>query len=732
MAMVPSKLWRLTLVGAALPSMAMSPLAAQAQPQSGNNRDVAGPGTAQAAAGAPVSIIADDEFEQALPSLDAAPLESIEQWQRARTGADRADPNSGAAANPAREDGDVIEALADAPVTDALLDAPLPPIEGFDAEPPPAPTDRADTDAAQRLRFTSRVAGLDDAGPVAEIQRRIRARFDDLSALDDAGGRADSRAGLGANIRADRQLLLDIMTSEGFYDARVDAAVEAPAATAQPVTVVLSVISGPRYRLGKVLLDAGAVVPFDLIARNFVPAPGDPIIADEIVAAEANIAVQLPQNGYPFAVVGQRDILLDEASATGDYRLPVDTGLRSYFGAVRSEGREAFDADHIAILRRFRTGELYDSRQVDDLRAALVATGLLSSVSVEPVASSVTAPDGTAYADLLVRQEAGPARTLAASAGYGTGQGVRAEVSWTHRNRFPPEGALALSAVAGTLEQAVGVNFNRSNAGRRDRNVELGLSGLRRDYDAFDALTGRLGGAISYVSTPSWQKKFTYSFGFELLASYESRYDAVRAARTQQLFYVAALPLQAGFDTSDDLLNPTRGWRVNLRLSPEAALGDGARIYLRSLAEGSFYYPVNDDLVLAARVRAGTIAGTSRDALAPSRRYYGGGGGSVRGFGYQQLGPRDPEGNPVGGRSLNEAAVEARYRFGNFGVVGFVDGGQVYRGALPKFSDWRFGVGVGGRFYTNFGPVRVDVATPIGRQPGEARFTFYVSLGQAF
>jgi translocation and assembly module TamA len=336
------------------------------------------------------------------------------------------------------------------------------------------------------------------------------------------------------------------------------------------------------------------------------------------------------------------------------------------------------------------------------------------------------------YANLLVRQEVGPARTLAASAGYGTGQGFRAEGSWTHRNLFPPEGSLGVNALLGKQEQAVGVRFSRANAGRRDRNVELSLSALHSNYDAFDAYTGRLGGSIAYVSTPIWQKKLTYAFGFELLGTYESEFDVVRSVRDKQLYYIAALPAQVGFDTSNDLLNPTKGYRLNLRLSPETSLGDGSRFYLSALLDGSYYRSVTDSIVVAARARVGSISGTTRGSLPPSRRYYGGGGGSVRGFGYQQLGPRDPVNNPIGGRSLNEAAAELRYRFGNFGVVGFVDAGQVYESSLPRFDDWRFGVGVGGRFYTNFGPMRLDVATPINRRTGESRITVYVSLGQAF
>jgi translocation and assembly module TamA len=383
-------------------------------------------------------------------------------------------------------------------------------------------------------------------------------------------------------------------------------------------------------------------------------------------------------------------------------------------------------------LRRFKTDDLYDSRKVDDLRAALIATGLLSTVSVEAVPGEGVAPDGTPYADLLVRQEAAPPRSLAASAGYGTGQGFRAEGSWTHRNLFPPEGALRAAALLGTQEQAASIAFDRTNAGRRDRNIEISVSALHSNFDAFEAYTGRLAMTMALVSTPIWQKKFTWSIGAEILGTSEDAFELARGVRDRQLYYVAALPLQVGFDRSNDLLDPVRGYRVNLRVSPEASLGTGKQIYARAILDGSFYYPVQDNIVVAARARVGTISGIMRDNLAPSRRFYGGGGGSVRGFGYQRLGPLDPNYDPIGGRSLNEFALEGRYRFGNFGVVGFIDAGQAYESSIPKFDDWRVGVGVGGRFYTNFGPVRLDLATPLNRRPGDSRFSVYVSIGQAF
>lgn len=180
------------------------------------------------------------------------------------------------------------------------------------------------------------------------------------------------------------------------------------------------------------------------------------------------------------------------------------------------------------------------------------------------------------------------------------------------------------------------------------------------------------------------------------------------------------------------MLNPSKGFRASLLAQPEASLSDSIRPYLRSQIDASVYYPASDSLVLAGRTRIGTTVGVDRDDLAPSRRFYGGGGGSVRGYGYQQLGPRAPDDQPFGGLSVFEAAAEARYRFGDYGAVAFVDAGQVYDRRIPDFSGLRLGVGIGARYYTNFGPIRVDVATPLNRRTGESRINVYVSIGQAF
>jgi translocation and assembly module TamA len=703
---VSKRVWNAALAGAAL-----LPWAAHAQiATTGATPGQAAPTSAESPDPATETpIVPEAEFEASLPTLSEDPNAPLEPL---------ADFDTAPAANPPETATDAANTAA----SETEIATPLPPIATFDATP--VEVVGVDDEKPVELRYDTVVFGLDAIA--------LESRFRDLSALEDGDGKAGNAAMVSARAKEDEGLAIRLMQSLGYYDGTAVSMIEQNPANSGRVKATITASPGNQYKLGSIAIVADPTVPAGLIDRELPLKVGDPIEADRIQGAEANVSLKLPQQGYPFVEVGQRDILLDEAAFTGAYTLPVTTGPRSSFGTISTEGELAFDVGHVGVLARFKNGELYDSRMVDDLREALVATSLFSTVSVEPQRTGQPGPDGTEAVNLLVRQDAGPPRTLAAEAGYGTGQGLRVEASWTHRNLFPPEGALIISGVAGTQEQGLGATFRRSNAGQRDRTFTLAAIANRSNYDAFEAFTGTLSARMSYDSTPIWQKKFTYGYGVELIGTNEDRYNFAAGARDRGTYFVAALPLFAGFDTSDDLLNPTRGYRIKANVSPEGSVNGGVRPYGRVMLEGTAYYPVTDSIVIAGRARVGSIQGIARDDLAPSRRYYAGGGGSVRGFGYQELGPRSPDGKPVGGRSFNEFAIEARYRFGDFGIVPFLDAGQVYDDTLPKGQDMRFGVGIGGRFYTNFGPLRVDVAMPLAKQPGESQVAVYISIGQAF
>ena len=672
-------------------------------------------------------IVSDSQFEEALPPLDPELYEPLEPLEPA-------DPN----APPPPPFPPVPGPVEDAPLGDPALTEPLPPLSTFNTEPIQQVA-AEDSEPSPSVRYDFVVNGLDEVG--------LAGRFRSLSALEEADGEAVNGAMIALRADEDEALAVRLLRSEGYYDAAAISAIEQLPEQPGRLRVTITAAPGNRYNLGDIQVTGPGTAPPGLAREALALESGQPIVAADVEAAEANVLLRLPQQGYPFAEIGLRDIELDPETRLGAYTLPVEPGPRASFRNITTEGNLAFGQEHVELLARFETGQLYDRRLVDDVREAMVSTRLFDSVSAETVRTGEAGPDGTEYVDILVRQEAGPARSLDASVGYSTGEGLRAEAAWEHRNLFPPEGSLRIAAIGGTAEQQLAIRFRRNNWGQRDRALLFQFEAGQRDYEAFQGYTTRLYGLISRESTPIWQKRWTYAVGAEILATNESRVGRARISLSDA-YFIGGLIGQLGYDRSNSLLDPTSGFRLLARVNPEASLRDGADFYFRSLIEGSAYYPMGD-FVLAGRVRFGSITGVPRDALAPSRRFYAGGGGSVRGFGFQELGPReilpnpdfdpaDPDAEPatiavpLGGRSLAEFALEGRYRFGNYGVVAFVDAGQVYEAEYPTFSSMRFGVGVGGRIYTNFGPIRIDVATPIDRRQGESRISIYVSIGQAF
>lgn len=607
---------------------------------------------------------------------------------------------------------------------DLDLAQPLPPLGGFDPSPASGNA-KVPSDDAARIRYTLTVEGLKQVG--------LDDEFRSLSALATGDKHAANGAQVSARAANDVALVERLLRSEGYYDGIASSTVTAVPDRAGEVAVTISATPGPRYAFGQIVVTGADAEP-TAIARDALPFnSGDPIRSIAVEGGEAQIALALPRHGYPFAKTGQRDILLDDTTHVGDYSLPLDAGPRSTFGGVRTKGNPIFDTEHLAIFPRFKRGALYDARLADDMRQALVATGIFSTVRVEPIDTGVKAADGSEIVDLEVTQRKGPWRSLSGSAGYGTGQGIKAEASWTHRNLFPPEGSLTVTATAGTLEQAGNVVFRRANAGRRDRTFQMGGGLSRTNFDAYQANTINIGVNWSRQSTPLWQKRWTWSYGAEIIGTNEKgaalTADGDRPRRT---YLIGALPVQVQYDRSDDLLNPTKGYRLLARVSAESSLQGTLRGYARMTGQATGYYPVSKSLVIAGRALVSSIEGASLDDIAPSRRIYVGGGGSVRGFGYQQLGPKDAQNNPTGGLSSVEFALEARYRFGDFGIVPFIDAGRLGDGVTPSLSHMRYGAGIGGRYYTNFGPMRLDIATPINRQPGESRVALYISIGQAF
>lgn len=617
---------------------------------------------------------------------------------------------------------------------DAELLAPLPVLGTFD----PAPrTDFAFSQVAQEgVRYRVTVEGMEPTGLEGQFRR--------LSGLARGQNRPATAAQIASRASADKVLMERLLFSEGWYGATVEVDSDF---SENGATVRIIVVPGERYSWRQITLD---LIPEDRpeLAEGFGLQVGDPIRAIEVEEAEGALLLRLNTLGYPFAEIGVRDVVLDTDKPTGTYLLTGDIGPLGIFGPIRMTGFQPFDTRHAEVIARFEPGQPYDARLVDDFRRALIATQQFGGVTVSAVDSGLREADGRAVTEIVVAGNRGPQRLLTGQIGYATEEGFRAEGAWRHRSFLRPEGMLTTRVVLGTEEQRASAQLTMSNWRQRDRTLSFGADLANLTPPAYNAQQFVLSAGIGRASTPIWQKRWTWGVAVLLGASREeSRAIQPRdglpplpidAGETRDFLFFS-VPGHVGHDRSNDLLDPTSGFRVRLDVQPEVSREAGrTETYGRFFLEGTAYRQLTGErgsdggLVLAGRARVGSIVGADLVAIAPTRRLYAGGGGSVRGYDYQGVGELGANGRPIGGRGLTEASVEARYRFGAFGAVGFVDAGSVNPGSMPSIDGMRFGVGVGARYYTTFGPLRIDVARAVARRPGDPQITLYISIGQAF
>jgi translocation and assembly module TamA len=598
------------------------------------------------------------------------------------------------------------------------------------------------------------VLGFPKAEGAFPEQREFIARFRELSTLRQLDGDKDSAPQVSARARADEELLAEMLRTYGYYAGEVvrqlsggrraledgDAGAGEPDVAIEP-SVRFDLVPGTRYRFGAIDLGALSLLPEPDAARlraTFAIASGDPLYADRIVEHELELRVALGESGYPFAALEDPELLIDHARAEGDLTLAVEPGGKYAFGGVVSSDPDFLSSRHLSRIARFVPGDVYQQSLETDLRRAIIATGLVSSVAITPRETAPPADGQPGEVALDVAFERAPVRTIAAAIGYGTEDGYKVEGRWEHRNLFPPEGALRLRGIFGTREALASIGVRRNNFRGRDQVLSADLFASDITTLAVDSRGFGLRATFEKLSNVLFQKPVSWQLGGELVYSDErnrlARNSSIPLPR--QAYLIGGIFGNITLDQSDDLLDPSSGYRATFFLAPEVSRSQGDEVfYLRAQADASYYKEVGST-VLAARLRAASIQGADRAEIAPSRRLYSGGAASVRGYGFQGVGPRNDRGEAVGGGSLLEFSLEARIETpllgGAIEVVPFIDAGTVALGSTPDFRFIQAGAGVGIRYKTTFGPIRVDVATPLNPTQFDGPVVVYVSLGQAF
>ncbi|ACJ01268.1 outer membrane protein, OMP85 family [Rhodospirillum centenum SW] len=580
---------------------------------------------------------------------------------------------------------------------------------------------------AQETPYTVELTGLDGTGDVRGLLEEVSR----LVALRDQP--PPSPIGLRRRAEADRDRLAAALRSEGYFAAVLDIDVDTGAS---PATVTVRVRPGQRYTIGTVSVrtTSGEVLPGGAIAPGDVGLPpGSPARGAAVMDAEDRLRARLAAEGYAYARVLDRRVLVDHARQAMDIDFTVLPGPLVQFGEVSVSGLDTVGG--IAVRRRlpWKRGDRYDPALMDKAQESLTELGVFNSVRLalgpEP-AQGTEAP-----VNVVVREQ--DMRFIGFGFDYSTSEGFGANAYWGHRNLLGGAERLRVGAEISGIARDANLNptdydYNLNVLYREpdflSRGQSLSLSGeiLSERPDAYRRDAVVLSAIVERPLTDS----LTGSLGvtFE-----QSRVEDGLRETTNTL---VGVPAAVTWDRSNDLLNPTSGFRLSALVTPYVVpFGDSDNFTVSRLT-GSTYWDLtgSGDYVAAGRLSYGSIFGSTLAGVPADKRFYAGGGGSIRGYGYQEVGPKAPDGDPLGGKSLIEASVELRIKVtDSIGIVPFVDAGNVYDETFPDFGEeLRWGAGIGARYYTGIGPIRVDFAVPLNKQEGDSSFQFYVSIGQAF
>ncbi len=598
---------------------------------------------------------------------------------------------------------------------------------------------KKDSDAAQALRDASATHRLRQAPPT-------------------------DGEGLVRRLQADINPLLDALWGLGRYNAEIDVTIDGIPVTLDetdlsaavhqaesfrnraiiPVKIVARL--GPVFKLRTVDVDyPREMAPRRLPRRAFPLKSGDPAISADLRAAQLKLIDWFRSNGHPLAKVADVKASVDHAATAMDFRLRVEAGPKAGIGHVAISGSGDIDPRVVATHVHLREGEPYSPERLVLMKTSIAKIPAIGGIRIREGDELDANGNVPIFIDVTER----PKHAAGLSARYSTIDGPGVSTYYEHRNLFGNAERLRLDASASLLRRLDGsssLNFGdirASDFGGRFTATFLkpGLYGTPNDLlveaTAFrervgnndlggytnDAVRGTVG-VIHRFSEMAWVQG-----GLQIERS-QSQDVLGRVDAT-----LIGVATSGRYDTTDNLLDPTRGVRLAATINAYSKLmGSTIDLYEARIA-GSTYYALDEDAnyVLAGRLAAGSLAGAPLGRIPDAHRFFSGGGGSVRGFIFNTISPM-MFGKIIGGRSLLEGSAEMRVKVTpTIGVVPFVDFGTASSSSLPNFNDYvGYGAGIGLRYLTPVGPIRLDVATPLNPRPGDSRWAVYVSIGQAF
>lgn len=500
-----------------------------------------------------------------------------------------------------------------------------------------------------------------------------------------------------------------------------------------PLEVAVSFDPGPRFTLGSVTISTP--VPAD-IAAHLDLKPGQPAMAAHILAGQSHLLDALRSDGYPLATVPVpvATVHLDQDVLDVDFR--PDAGPKAAIGPISFTGLKHMNEGFVRKRLLLRQGEPFSPQAIEKARQDLASIGVFAVVRAEPASALDRNGQLPISFDLTER----PLHSVDVGVAYSTDLGVDFTTGWHDRNLFGNAEQLNLTGAFQLGGDAVakpgysaGAQFLKPDFLMRDQTLETDVNAVDQSLQAYDQKALQEKAALNRKLSPQW------TIGLGLSGEQEQ----ILQEDVTRHYNLVGIPASVKYDSTTNLLDPTSGIRAMLAVTPTWSLGApgatagsaGSGTFFIAQISGSTYFDLfgNGRSIVALRGLVGEVSGASVFGLPPDQRFYAGGSATVRGYRFQTLGPQFADHIPTGGTAISTGTVELRQRIvGNYGVAAFIDAGQVSANGTPFTGNWHEGAGVGARYYTSIGPIRLDFAVPLNKLPGGDRFEVYIGIGQAF
>lgn len=528
--------------------------------------------------------------------------------------------------------------------------------------------------------------------------------------------------GLKHRAEIDVSEITKIMKSYGYFDALISFELEE---YKNRVIVYILIEPGERYHLSYYNLYSSPCAekkPLDLALSDIGVELNKPLTFWQISDIDTNIVTALTQKGYPLASVKKKVVYVNSKTKTIGINQCVEKGGLAHFGPITIVGLKNIDPRFIEKKIQWKEGEIYSSQKVEETQMRLLSTQLFSSAMI----THDKKLDKNKKLPMKIHLTEALHRNINFGVNYATVDGFGTSFGWKNRNLRGLGETLDLFGDISQRSHRGSLTYVKPDVFKLDQNYVLKLIARRQRIRVYRAymytIVNRLDSKIN---------NFT-----DMSIGIKGEYDDVTHSINDGKYWLLGLPTYVKYSTANHMFNPTSGITVTYQPTPYENFKDKNVFFLKQRLICQWYWPFTENRknCLAFRVQFGSIVGAKLTNIPMTKLFFGGSDDDLRGYRYWTVSPLNKNGDPTGGRSAIYCNIEPRFRVTEkIGIVPFFDIGNVQRTVYPTVcGKWHKSVGIGVRYFTFFGPLRLDVGFPLDRRKFDPRFRFYGSIGQTF